>query len=166
MYLNHITLPSGHTRRSPRAEVSDEALALLAPWLRAAANSGGRAALPVAELSHYSAAALIEGGGLVVTIYGPAGPHVAGRPHAGDVMPLVALGVAQRSRQGGDLWAMMLANFGCADGLQKPGEPWCAVALHPSLIDTPDAAHWLGDLERCIAWAWITRSPQIGAIND
>jgi len=31
MYINHITLATGHTRRSPRAEVSGETMARVAP---------------------------------------------------------------------------------------------------------------------------------------
>ena len=36
-------------------------------------------------------------------------------------------------------------------------EPWCAVRLHAGLGLWPAAAHWLGDLKRCIAWAWLER---------
>lgn len=151
-YIYHMALASGHTRRSPRAEVADETLALLAPWLAAAVNSGQRHPLPTAELAHYDAAVTVENGGLLVTVF------------AGDD-PLATFGVAQRSRQGGDLWALILAHFPAKPETGKPAEPWCAVALHPALIAHPDAMGWLGDFERCIAWAWITRDPQIEAVK-
>ena len=32
------------------------------------------------------------------------------------------------------------------------------------LARTSRAAEWLGDLERCIALAWITRNPDLGAV--
>lgn len=162
MYINHITLSTGHCNRSRRADVDDATLAVLVPWLDAAVATGTAQPLPVAALSHYSAVALSEGGGLICTIYAPGGPHVPGQPAHGEGNPLVTLGVAQRSRQGGDLWAQLVASFGAKTGLQKPAEPWCAVALHPGLALQRDAAQFIGDLERCIAWAWITRRPAIG----
>lgn len=107
--------------------------------------------------------ALVDGG-LVVTVYGPLGPHTPGKPHGGATTPLVTVGVAQRSRHGQPLWESLVNAFGCADETEKPAEPWCAVALHPGLSAYPDASDWLGDFERCIAWAWITRNTQIDVV--
>jgi hypothetical protein len=154
MYIQHITLSTGHNARTSRTDVSDETLAVLVPWLNAGIESRAPQLLPVPQLSHYSAVAIVERGTLVCTIYGPPGPHMSEPP------PLVTFGVAQRSRQGGELWDMLVGQFGAKPGLQKPSEPWCAVALHPSLAADP-AVQWIGDLERCIAWAWITRNPAI-----
>lgn len=165
-YIRHITLTTGHCNRSSRAEVDDATLAVLAPWLVKAVASGAPQPLPVDDLSHYSAVAFTDGGGLVVTIYAPSGPHVPGQSSRPGGTPLVTIGVAQRSRHGGNLWAMMVASFGAAAGLAKPQEPWCAVALHPAVALHEDAARWLGDLERCIAWAWITRRPLLGVVDD
>jgi hypothetical protein len=163
-YINHITLSTGHNRRSPRSEVGDDTLALLHPWLTAALNSGDIVPLPVPSLAHFGVRAIKEVG-LVVTIYGPNGPHTPGKPHRGEWMPLVTLGVAQRSREAGDLWAMLVANFGARAGLKAPATPWVAVALHPSASGYPEALDWLGDLERCIAWAWITRNPDLRTVG-
>ena len=44
-YLNHVTLNTGHVRRSPRSEVSDEILVELVPALTRA-RARGRAKLP------------------------------------------------------------------------------------------------------------------------
>ena len=39
--------------------------------------------------------------------------------------------------------------------------PWLVVDLYLiSLAADPDAAAWLGDAERCIAWAWIETRPE------
>lgn len=38
---------------------------------------------------------------------------------------------------------------------QEPEAPWCAVLLHKTLPLGGDATLWLGDFERCVAWAWI-----------
>ena len=42
-YINHVTLTTGHCRRSPRDEVSDETLAILHPWMTGAIESIARA---------------------------------------------------------------------------------------------------------------------------
>lgn len=163
-YLTHITLSSGHANRSERANVSDETLSVVAPWLLAAVASGRRVPLPVEPLSHYSAVALVQDGALVVTLYGPQGPHETGKPAlASDGIPLVTLAVAQRSRHAAKLWPLMVAQFGAKAGITVPTAPWCAVAVHPSICAHMGALDWLGDLERCIAWAWITRRPSLEA---
>lgn len=41
--------------------------------------------------------------------------------------------------------------------VECPGEPWCAVRLEPGIALYPETAHWLGDFERCLAWAWLER---------
>jgi len=160
-YINHITLGTGDCRRSPRSEVHDETLAVLVPWLNQARSSGKIEPLPVAPLSHFGAR-VVKDIGLVVTIYGPRGPHTPGRPHSGEWLPLATLGIAQRSRESVDLWASLQANFGSKPGITAPAAPWVAVAIHDTIVGYLDALQWLGDLERCIAWAWVTRNPALG----
>lgn len=164
MYLNHITLTTGHARRSDRAEVSPRTTALLAPWLDAAANSGVLRPLPVPELSHFGGQVIVQDGSLVVTVSAPVGPHQQGKPHTGQTMPLVTLGVATRSRQAGPLWSMLTGAFDAASGLKQPSAPYCAVAIHPSIAAYTGPTDWLGDFERCVAWAWITRNPELRAV--
>jgi hypothetical protein len=36
-----------------------------------------------------------------------------------------------------------------------PAGPWCAVRFELGLAMHQQAADWLGDFERCIAWAWL-----------
>lgn len=117
--MNHITLTTGHIRRSPRAEVDDATLAVLSPWIAANINSGVIVPLPAASLSHY-AAKLINEVGLVTTVYAPLGPHVAGQPHTGRFAPLVTFGVAQRSRESKPLWDMLVHAFGVKGNIKAP----------------------------------------------
>ena len=70
-YLAHLTLTTGHLRRSYREEVGDEALALLAPWLAKAIETGARQPLPVASLAHFAASAVVEDGALLCTARSP-----------------------------------------------------------------------------------------------
>lgn len=54
----------------------------------------------------------------------------------------------------------MLKRPPLAGGVAKdaaPAPPWCAVRLYPALNLDLDAARWLGDLERIVAWGWIDR---------
>lgn len=134
----------------------DATLAIVAPWLLAAINSGQQH--PIPDFETYAIAAFVQDGGLVVTVYG----H---QPDIGPRLPLVTFGVAQRSRQGESLWALLVANFGADTTAKRPREPWCAVALHPALIHDLSAMQWLGDFERCCAWVWITRNPQLGQVK-
>ena len=60
-YINHVTLTTGHCRRSSRDEVSDETLALLYPWMTAAIESGNPMPLPVPALAHYSRMCSVTG---------------------------------------------------------------------------------------------------------
>ena len=160
-YLNHITLSTGDLRRSPRHEVTDSTLRYLVPWLDSAIAAGTLSPLPIPALAHFSVRATVEGGALVATLLAPLGPHTRGKPYSGETLPLVTVGVSQRSRQGAELWAMLVGQFGAVPGLKMPDEPWCAVALHPGVIGYPDDIGWLGDFERCIAWAWMTRNPDL-----
>lgn len=66
----------------------------VAPWLLSLVNAGQKSPLPVAALSHYSAIDFMRDGGLLVTAYGPSGPHRPGQPTSADI-PLVTFGVAQ-----------------------------------------------------------------------
>ena len=160
MYINHLTITTGHKARTSRADVADEALAVVAPWLQSIVRSGQKSPLPVAALSHFGAVAYVQDGGLVVTVYGPSGPHRLGQPKSADI-PLVTFGVAQRSRHSEPLWAMLLANFEHPEGIKQPSTPWCTVVVHPSIMAHADAIVWLADFERCVAWAWITRNTQL-----
>jgi hypothetical protein len=145
VYLNHITLSSGHPRRSQRADVSDGAIKALRPWLQAAIEHKEDYPLPgsLGTKDGFLAQVTVGGGALLCSV---------GRMQTG---PLMTFGVAARSRQSGELWAIMCAQFGSAGALTAPVTPWCARALHPAFARQQDMAAWFGDFERCVAWAWI-----------
>lgn len=157
MYIHHLTLSTGHLSRIERGDVSGETLARVGPWLAAlAASPGDSLPLPVDALSDYTGLAAVLDGSLIVTISGPAmksGPMRGKRP------PLVTIAVAKRSRHGAELWPLLQAPHMPAvkRGLTRPAEPWAAVSIWPTVMLYRDSVHWLGDLERCIAWAWCTR---------
>lgn len=163
-YIHHITLNTGHVARTPRAEVSEVAMAAMVQWLdRALDSPGERVALPVPKLAEFGAIALTEGGALVVTIYGPSGAVDRGMPYAAKPQPLITFAVARRSRQGAAAWRSLNQMAGTTGN--QPPEPWCAVVLHPQLAMYIGATQWIADLERCIAWAWLTRNPDLRSVS-
>jgi hypothetical protein len=145
MHLNHITLSTGHTARTSRADVTDGTIAALRPWLDAAIAYQDDYPLPgpLGVRDGYRATVYVEHGALVCTVFGP------------PLEPLVTFGVAERSRQSAELWAMLVAQFGCKTGLQAPGTPWCAVVIHPAYALQHGVSAWIGDFERCVAWTWL-----------
>lgn len=77
----------------------------------------------------------------------------------------VTFAVADHARCGAQLWQMLIetAAVPCAVGLKRPETPWCAVRLEPGLVICQQLeAEALGDLERCIAWAWLDGRTRAG----
>ena len=144
-YLNHITLSTGHTRSSPSTEVSQDTIKALRPWLDACIKHIDDYPLPgpLGARDGFVMSASIKDGALLC--------------HVGQSVPLVSFGIAARSRQSGELWAWMCAQYGSADALQAPAAPWCAVALRPGYFEQHGMSAWIGDFERCVAWTWLER---------
>lgn len=155
--INHITLTTSHVNISSRADVWDASLATLRPWIAAALLSGKPEPLPGA-LAHYCASAMRDDGALVVTVYAS---ERSGVPRV-QPTPLCVIGIAQDKQT--SLWGLLNDLHG-QRGAPEPESPWCAVALLPALAGDIQAAHWLGDFERCLAWAWITDAPQLRAVT-
>lgn len=141
-YLNHLTVTTGHSRRSYRHEVPDRALDMLAPVVRAAMD-GARAPIPGPEpltlrIPRHNANAMMA-------VFDLGGRSVA------------AMGVARTSKASATLWPLM----GAPAGVACPAAPWIAVTLTPNLLDAPPrVARVLGDLERIVAWTWMERGDE------
>lgn len=144
-YINHITLSTGHLARTSRADVTDGTIKALRPWLKAALDYGDPYPLPgpLGVRDGFVMSASVEGGGLVCHV----GHQVDG--------PLVTFGIAARSRQSGELWAWLCAQYGSREALIAPETPWCAVALLPAYLVQHGVSVWIGDFERCVAWTWL-----------
>lgn len=147
-YLRHLTLDTGHQRDSYRDEVADDVVAMLRPLLERAVR-GEHVPIP----GDIEPACTMTGGvgrdrALLLTICGP--------PTLGvDHPPILQLGVAPSSLAGAALWREW---FGTARDDRTPAAPWCCVRIMPAMAVYPSAAEWLGDFERCAAWAWLARS--------
>lgn len=146
-YLRHITLDTGHQRDSYRSEVADDVVALLRPLIDDSIRLRAPVPVPVPGLAGYVIEAM--GGrnrALMVSVWGPLSPAV---PQARPL--LVEFAVAPTSLAGSMIWR----DWDASPGGRPPSAPWCVVSMSEGLAEDPEAAQWLGDLERCIAWAWI-----------
>lgn len=146
-YIHHVTLTTGHVRRSPRHEVGDDVVAMLGRWIESA--------LAGEEVP-------MRGYGTVITA------QRRGKCLIVDVMDdtpartlLATIGVAAHSKCGSALWRDLHAEARAllvTDPEHPPAEPWVAARLHSGLLlGGHEALGWLGDFERCIAWAWIEK---------
>lgn len=130
MTLDHYTIRTGHLRRSPRSEVGDEIITMLRPML-----TPGSHVIPGFEA--YECRTSVHGGTLTGTVAkGPA--EIATIYVCTD-----AAGLADAIETTG------------AKPTKPLSAPACLVDLHPALALASDASSWLGDFERCLAWAWI-----------
>lgn len=144
-YVQHITLTTGHQRRSQRAEISREAMDACEAALRAAL-AGESAPIPHTDCS---LRAERRGRGLLATVL------------CGET-PLVTLGIAAHSRGAEALWRELHDGaLVVTDERVVAEEPWCAARLEIGVLSVPDAVAWLGDFERCLAWTWIERRSRI-----
>lgn len=142
----HYTLSTNHTRVSPRGEVSDDAIAMLAPYL-----TPGRHRLSP-PLDDYEVTTTIDNRSMLATVSAP-----------GD-RPCVTFAIAADDDSAGLVWASIeslylqitdskgfrAANFESPH--QPPTTPWCAAV---PILATADEAFWMADFERCLAWAFI-----------
>jgi len=153
-YLNHITLTTGDTRRSYRDEVSADAIDACQDLLDDALDQPEiHAVIPGIE-PKCTLTAAVASGALIATVWSS---PVELKGQSPQRAPLATIGVATRSTSGAKLWSVLhqmrpeLKTFGQA----PPGAPWVAARLEIGIALMPEAAHWLGDFERCLGHAWL-----------
>lgn len=150
----HTTLTLGGSARwSHRSECAPQLLAELRPII-AECERDGIAELPSPSgLMHLQRIEDADRPSRHVAIWAirePQGPA------------LVTMALAMKARVGAGLWRTLHAGAAQQEPLRTdagdvPPSPWLAVMLHlPAILPVPHPAiEWLGDAERCIAWAWI-----------
>jgi len=150
-WLEHVTLTTGHSRRSYSDEVSPEALAYCRSLIERFTAGEVAEAVPIAAAPGYSISGRRSGKCLVATVYADGPPSEL----------IATIGVAAHSRCGSRLWRE-LHRWGrvpvVTDPERPPPEPWVAAALDEGAAHHLDAMEWLGDFERCLGWAWVTRN--------
>lgn len=130
--LAHYTLTTGHMEASPRSAVADDTMATLRPML-----TDGDHVMP--GFGGYSVATTTHGSRLRACVRGPHGATI--------VMDVVcaAEDLARLGRQHKRELNVPL--------------PACLVEILPAATVDP-AVHWVGDFERCLAWAWVEHVEQ------
>lgn len=155
MYIHHITLDTGHVRRSARDEVGDEIIAA-AQGLIALALRGEH--VPIPGRPGWTCTATARGAALLVTVC---------RSVSGETAPVVTFGVARQSRAGAGLWRSLHrqrgglpAGAGYATAPDEvPPEPWVAARMEiGATLVAPDEMPWIADFERVVGWAWVERA--------
>lgn len=144
--LAHVTLTSGHVRASPRHEVGDDTVAVLRPLL-ARVLAGGTVPLPYVT-GGYQLRGAADGGCCALAVVGP----------TGEIVATIGVGGAEAGSAG--LWRQLHALAPDVSPVRTrpddpPPVPWCAARLDRGVLVHRDALAWLGDLERCLAWAYL-----------
>jgi len=147
-YLHHVTLTTGHVRRSPRSEVAADAVAVCRELIEAATDS--RYGVPIPGLPDLRLSADRAGKCILLTV------------DTADGAPVLTIGIATHSRCGAREWHLLhtvgMTGPLATEGQPCPPEPWVAARLEPgAALLSPDTLMALGDLERCLGWAWIER---------
>lgn len=139
--LLHLTMNTGEVRLSTRSEVVNDVLAMLQPML-----TPGLHTLPMH--GGYSLEVPIVPEGWWGTLY-----------QAGQI-PIATIVVAAHTEEGAAMWLRLRRYYQelrhylrlerCPEVPERA--PWAAV-----ISMTPTSVEWLGELERSLAWAYITR---------
>lgn len=161
--LHHVTLTTGHRRESARAEVDDAVIAPLQAIIEHIASGTVAETVPIPAMPGYSIGGRASGRCLVATVWADGPPSEL----------LLSLGVAGHSRCGAEVWrtlhgvglppgilmppadARIAGKYRLTSADHQPPTPWCAVTLTAEIGHHPDAMLALGDLERCLAWAFL-----------
>lgn len=145
-HLEHVTLDTGHTRRSPRSEAADEVVRGLAAGLDRAIATKAREPVPGFALFSYNVTAL--GGAAIFTLWREAAP-------------VVTFGVAANAKDSAKLWRLLHqggAGKHATNPERPPAAPWIGARMEAGAASTPhDDLLWIAKFERSLAWAFIER---------
>lgn len=153
-YIRHVTLTTGHARNSLAGEVSPDAVAVCRELIeRACADPDAPPSVAIPGAEGYSLTARRTAKCLCAIVWAEGPPSET----------LCTIGIATHSRCGAVLWRE-LHRWGetpvVTDPERCPPEPWVAAALDEAAARHVDAMAWLGDFERCLAWAWYEGASQ------
>lgn len=137
LFLEHHTVTSAHTRKSPRTEIipdlglEEHVLELLSD-ISSIPNFPGAFARGQALGSTLKVDVLMKGWAVVTFLVAPDNSTVSASAFA----KLVKRDVSKT-------------------GNVEPRAPYCSVALSIEAISMISQLSWIADYERCIAWTWL-----------
>ena len=145
-HIEHVTLDSGHARRSARSEIDDEIVGALAAGLDRAIATKAREPIPGWAPFSYNVTA--KAGAAMVTLW-----------REGD--PVVTFGIAADGKDSPKLWRLLHkggAGKHATTPDRPPAAPWIGARMEVGAAGTPPLDLMLiEDFERCLAWAFIER---------
>ena len=153
--LEHLTITTGHLRTGPRSEVADTIIAFVRTQL-----------LPCTEFAIPSV-----GDGWKLELRRKSMASMFSIYYFDT--PIVTCGLAMDASASDLVWRQLMSlhsrSSGCLETIpndwtlepSKPRSvPWLGVVLLPTVaIVPPEDLDWLGDFERCLAWAIIEDTP-------
>lgn len=144
-YIRHITLQTAHSRNIEKSEISAESIEFCTDLITSCLlNPNEKVSIKNFD-GYYFSAGNTGGKSLFGTVwYGE--------------LPLVTFVVAKKSRNAAKVWQELHRNVTLeakTDVKDVPSVPFIAVSVQVTANLVPDAMSWLGDFERCIAWAWM-----------
>lgn len=151
--LDHLTLNNGHSRPSPRSEVQDDTIVMIAGLLATAGSP-----LPAPFDAYRLTVARSEGE--------PASATFTVQRRDND-LPLVTCFCYWGDGDGARFWAVVGTQLDTIRQQFPRGTmparlprlprivPWLSVLIWPTAAIDPEALGWLGDFERCVAWALV-----------
>jgi hypothetical protein len=150
-WLTHLTMATGHLRRSYRSEVIEEAIA----WGREAIRQttlAGPMALPQMGPDYLLHCTRETTQTLLCSVW------------RGEAV-CVTFGIAAHNKQGSGLWRALVDTaevplHPSISGDALPAKPWCAARLELGALamvrdGQREQLEMLGDLERVIGWAFL-----------
>lgn len=149
-WIEHVTLTSGHSRRSLATEISPQALAVARSVIRHLPDDPA-ASIPLpGPLNRYRIGGPRHGKCITLHICPADAPE-----------PVVSMAIAAHSICGSQAWREL--HRYCdewrlpyrTDPESCPSEPWVAALLDTAAPEHEEALPIIADFERCLAWAWL-----------
>lgn len=142
-FVYHVTLTTGHTRKSYRDEVDDEAVEVCRALI-AHAIDGARPVIPGTDRCRL-AAETSRKRGLLCSVREPQHDK-----------PIITFAIAPNSLSAAVLWRVLVETARTpVVPMECPPAPYCAVRLEQGAVAHAYVLPVLADFERCIAWAWM-----------
>lgn len=145
----HLTLNTGHWRRSPRNEVSQETIAALQPMLQVGTH-------PIPIFDDMEVDVTISSDRAEFTVFAKHAPYI----------PVICAGLAW-TESAQKIVSRKLQQLNAASGITiipaeptrpAPDEvPWLGIVLFKGITLIGERIGELGDFERCLAWTILER---------
>ena len=142
-YINHITLNTGHSRRTYPHEIDKGLYFKLKKLLRDSFSPEGA---KLDDIYYFKSS---TGGGqeMITTLYG----FSQEKP-----IPILTTGISAKTN--GYLWGLLHGDdsFGLVTNKDAlPSVPYIADRLEIGSMFLPEALQWTGDFSRCIGWTFL-----------